>query len=45
VAKAVLTVVFCGVPPVAVIADADPVLFVSAKLAGVPTPAAAAVTV
>ena len=34
-AKAVLTVALCGVPPVAVIEAALPALLVSAKLAGV----------
>jgi glycosyltransferase involved in cell wall biosynthesis len=44
-AKDVLIGAFCGVPPVGVITAAAPALFVSAKLAGVPAPAAAAVTV
>jgi hypothetical protein len=44
-AKTVLIVAFCGVPPVGTIAEADPARFDSAKLAGVPTPAAAADTV
>jgi hypothetical protein len=33
VANAVLTVVFCGVPPVAITAEAEPAVLVSAKLA------------
>jgi hypothetical protein len=43
-ANAVLTPALCGVPPVAVIDAAGPGLFISAKLAGVVTPAADAVT-
>ena len=45
VAKAVLIAELCGVPPVAAIDAADPTVFVSAKLAGVPAPGAVAVTV
>jgi hypothetical protein len=44
-AKAVVIVVLCGVPLVAVIADGDPAKLVSAKLAGVATPATDADTV
>jgi len=44
-ANAVLTAAFCGVPAVAVIEAAAPGLFVSEKLAGLPTPATVAVTV
>ena len=45
VAKAMLTVVLCGVPPVAVIVAGAVAVFVSEKLAGVATPATLAVTV
>src|SRR5712671_1528171 len=38
VVNAVLTLAFCGVPPVALIAAADPALLVRAKLAAVATP-------
>jgi hypothetical protein len=44
-AKAVLTVALCGVPPVAEMEAALAPVFVSAKLAGVETPATLAVTV
>lgn len=43
--NAVLITVLCGVPPVAVMLAAAPALLVSEKLAGVATPATAAVTV
>jgi hypothetical protein len=45
VANAVLTVVLCGVPAVAVILAATPGVLVSEKLAGVATPLTVAVTV
>jgi hypothetical protein len=45
VEKAVLMVVLCGVPLVAVIDDGLPVVFVSEKFAGATTPATAADTV
>jgi hypothetical protein len=45
VANAVLTVVLCGVPAVAVIVAAAPALFVRPKLAGAVAPVALAVTV
>src|SRR6202049_3539491 len=38
VVNAVLIVALCGVPPVAVIVPADPVMFVRAKFAAVETP-------
>src|SRR5690349_10762056 len=44
-AKAALTVAFWGVPAVDVIVEAAAAMFVSEKLAGVPTPAVVAVTV
>jgi hypothetical protein len=43
-AKAVLTVALCGVPPVAVIEAGLPAWFVSAKLAAFDTPDTLAVT-
>ena len=43
-ANAVLIAALCGVPPVAVMLAAAPARFVSAKLAGVPTPATDATT-
>jgi hypothetical protein len=42
--KAVLIAAVCGVPPVAAIDDAVPLLFVSAKVAGLATPGTDAVT-
>jgi hypothetical protein len=45
VAKGALIAVLWGVPPVAVIDAAVPAVFVSAKPAGVPAPAAVADTV
>ena len=45
VANAVLIVALCGVPLVAAIEAAAPAVFVSAKFAGVATPATVAVTV
>ncbi len=44
VANAVLTAALCGVPAVAVMLAAVPVLFVRLKLAGVATPETLAVT-
>jgi hypothetical protein len=44
-ANAVLTVVLCGVPLVAVIEAGAPTVFVRLKLAAVDTPATVAVTV
>ncbi len=43
-ANAVLIVVLCGVPPAAVTDAAAPAVLLSAKLAGVATPATLAVT-